>query len=110
LNVAEMARSMTCSADVAYNQTLLLLQVRSKFIVGLIGNVVRTISESTLRRAGLEQGWVNAFGGVYHVVCNQPTGSTQPCIESNSSFKWPRLTNVRVYKLLYLLTYLIGWG
>jgi len=26
-NIREMARSMTCSADVAYNQTLLLLQV-----------------------------------------------------------------------------------
>jgi hypothetical protein len=30
-NVREMARAMTCSADVAYNHTVLLLQVRVKF-------------------------------------------------------------------------------
>jgi len=35
-NVREMARSMTCSADIAYNQTLLLLQVTYQSIQRLL--------------------------------------------------------------------------
>jgi len=41
---------------------------------------VRRMNEVNPRQARLVLGWVTVFGR----VCNQPTGSTQPCIPPGS--------------------------
>jgi len=52
------------------------------------------MNEVNARRARLVLGWVTVFGQVYN-VCNQPTGSTQPCIPSGSLNRVPASVGVR---------------
>jgi len=58
---------------------------------------VRRMNEVNARRARLVLGWVTVFGrGGYTIsVCNQPTGSTQPCISPGSLNRVPASAGVR---------------
>jgi len=53
------------------------------------------MNEVNARRARLQLGWVTVFGRVYHLVCNQPTRSTQPCIPPGSLNRVPASAGVK---------------
>ena len=56
---------------------------------------VRRMNEVNARRARLVPGWVNIFGRLYHLGCNKPTRSTQPCIPPGSLNLVPASAGVR---------------
>jgi len=53
------------------------------------------MNEVNARRARLQLGWVTIFERVYHLGCNQPTRSTQPCIPPGSLNRVPASAGVK---------------